>query len=89
MENGMCLKNDIVCHKKASNKCNECNQFLAMQALTAISNNMPLNSLFFVLFVNIFLCSAKPNVFLVETNPSTKTSIKDMEGPSQRNGNFC
>ena len=51
MENGMCLKNDIVCHKKASNKCNECNQFLAMQALTAISNNMPLNSLFFVLFV--------------------------------------
>ena len=66
-----------------------CNIQALSQGLTVISNNMLLNPLFFVFFVNISLCSAKPNVFLVETKPSTKTSIQDMEGPSQRNGNFC
>ena len=67
-----------------------CNIQALSQGLTAISNNMLLNSLSFVFFVNISLCSAKPNVFLVETKPFTKTSIQDTtEGPSQRNGNFC
>ena len=66
-----------------------CNIQALSQGLMAISNNMLLNSLLSVFFVNIIRCSAKSNVFLVETKPSTKTSIQYMEGPTQRKGNFC
>ena len=92
MEIGICLKYDFVCHKKAGN---ECNQFLAIykpwvRAWRRLATKcFWIHSFLFSLWTYLSLCSAKPNVFLVETKPFTKTSIQDTEGPSQRNGNFC